>query len=143
MPSAERDPRTYAIIGAAMEVHRQLECGFLEPVFQEAMALEMTSRGIAYRPQVELPVFYKGTRLEAYYKADFVCDESVIVEVKALKALGGVEESQVINYLKATGLYVGLLLNFSATALQYKRLVSGEAVDLQISQITQISRQVT
>jgi GxxExxY protein len=136
MPSAEKDPRTYAIIGAAMEVHRQLGCGFLEPVYQEAMLLEMTSRGIAYRAQVQFPVFYKGRRLEASYKPDFVCDESVIVELKALKALSGVEESQVINYLKATGFHVGLLLNFGTSSLQYKRLVLGEGTDPQISQIS-------
>src|SRR5262249_1916570 len=98
MPDPESDPRTYAIIGAAMEVHKQLGCGFLEPVYQEAMALEMTRRGVPFQSQVELPVFYKGARLLTYYKADFVCFESIIVELKALAQTGGVEEAQVINY---------------------------------------------
>jgi GxxExxY protein len=123
MADPESDPRTYAIIGAAMEVHQQLGCGFLEPVYQEAMGLEMVGRGVPFRAQVELPVFYKGTRLLTYYKADFICFESIIVELKALAQTGGVEDAQVINYLKATGLHVGLLLNFGSRSLQYKRFV--------------------
>lgn len=125
MSEAERDPQTYAIIGAAMEVHTQLGCGFLEPVYQDALRLEFLARAIEFQPQVELPVFYKGTRLAAFYKADFICYGRVIVELKALAQLGGIEEAQVINYLKATGHHVGLLLNFGARSLQYKRFVLG------------------
>lgn len=119
----EQDPRTYAIIGAAMEVHRQLGCGFLEPVYQEALALEFADRRIPFRPQFELPVRYKGRLLETIYRPDFLCFEQVIVELKALCALSGVEESQVLNYLKATGLEIGLLLNFGAPSLQSKRFI--------------------
>lgn len=118
-----RDPRTYSIIGAAMEVHTVLGCGFLEPVYQEAMLLEMTARGIPCLPQVELPVTYKGTVLRATYKPDFICFDEVIVELKALSALGNPEESQVLNYLKASGHRTGLLLNFGTKSLQYKRYV--------------------
>jgi GxxExxY protein len=118
-----RDSRTYAIIGAAMEVHTILGCGFLEAVYQEAMLLEMTARGIPCVPQVELPVNYKGAVLKATYKADFVCFGEVIVELKALSALGGPEESQVLNYLKASSHRIGLLLNFGTKSLQYKRYV--------------------
>src|SRR5205823_14842098 len=89
----ETDPRTYAIIGAAMEVHTQLGCGFLEPVYQEAMALELAARGIPFQPQVELQILYKGTRLRAFYKADFICFEAIIVELKALAHMGGVEDA--------------------------------------------------
>ncbi|MBM4295708.1 MAG: GxxExxY protein [Deltaproteobacteria bacterium] len=94
-----KDPKTYAIIGAAMEVHRQLGCGFLEAIYQEALALEFTTRSIPYRREVELPVFYKEQQLKANYKADFICHDSIIVELKALSKLSGLEESQIINYL--------------------------------------------
>jgi GxxExxY protein len=119
----EKDPRTHAIIGAAMEVHRQLGCGFLEALYQEALDIEFKRAGVSAEPQVELPVFYRGQRLKCYYVADFVCYESVIVELKALSRLTSVEDAQVLNYLKATGFAVGLLLNFGASSLQYKRLV--------------------
>ncbi len=119
----KRDPRTYAIIGAVMEVHRQLGGGFLEPVYQEALGIELKARDIPGHREVELPVLYKGQRLACAYRADFICFESVIVELKAVRDLSGVHEAQVINYLKATGFEVGLLLNFGAESLQYKRLV--------------------
>jgi GxxExxY protein len=118
-----RDPSTFAIIGAAMEVHRELGTGFLEAVYQEAFARELTKQGIPFRSEVELPVFSKGERLSTSYRADFVCFDSILVEVKALGHLTGIEESQVINYLKATGHSVGLPINFGARSLQHKRLV--------------------
>ena len=119
----ERDPRTFAIIGAAIEVHRELAAGFLEAVYQEAIARELVKREIPFRAEVELPVFYKGERLSSSYRADFVCFDSIIVEIKALGQLTGIEESQLINYLKASGHPIGLLLNFGARSLQHKRLV--------------------
>jgi GxxExxY protein len=120
---AQRDPRTYAIIGAAMEVHRELGCGFLEAVYQEAFALELESRGVSYRREVELPVVYKSQRLATSYRADFLCYETIVVELKALAKLTGVEQAQIINYLKATGLETGLLINFGTQSLEYKRFV--------------------
>lgn len=120
-----RDPRTYKIIGAAMEVHRQLGCGFLEPVYQEAFALELNSREIPYSRELKFPVSYKGQRLCNHYRPDFICFDAVIVELKALSSLSAIEESQLINYLKVTGYHTGLLLNFGARSLQQRRLVLG------------------
>ncbi|MBE3123387.1 MAG: GxxExxY protein [Planctomycetes bacterium] len=117
------DPQTYAVIGAAMEVHRQLGCGFLEGVYQEAMALELAARGVPHRREVELPVFYKGVRLEVIYRADLVCFDVLVVEIKALRQMGGTEEAQLLNYLKATGCRTGLLLNFGARSLVHRRFV--------------------
>jgi len=119
----KRDPQTYAIIGAALEVHRVLGCGFLEPVYQEALEREFLRRGIPFRREVELPVEYKGERLAATYKADFICYDDVIVELKALDRLGGKEKAQVINYLKASGHGRGLLINFGALRMEHERLV--------------------
>ncbi|MDD4891885.1 MAG: GxxExxY protein [Phycisphaerae bacterium] len=122
----ERDQRTYAIIGAAMEVHRQLGCGFHEPVYQQALAIEFAQRGIPFQDQVELAVFYKDVRLEATYKPDFICYGCIVVELKALARLSGLEEAQVINYLKVTRHEVGLLLNFGSRSLEYPRFVLSE-----------------
>jgi GxxExxY protein len=121
----ERDPRTYAIIGAAMEIHRQLGHGFLEAVYQEAAVIEFPLQQIPFEREVALPIRYKNILLPVHYRADFVCFSEIIVEFKALSRLSTVEEAQLLNYLKATGLKRGLLINFGASSLQYKRLVWG------------------
>ncbi len=135
MTASEKDPRTFAIIGAAMEVHTQLGCGFLEVVYQEALGLELAGRGIPFQAQVELRLSYKRKRLATFYKADFVCYQSIIVELKALAKIGGIEDAQVINYLKATGFHVGLLLNFGSPSLQYKRFVFGDPTSVPASSV--------
>jgi GxxExxY protein len=116
-----KDPRTYAIIGAAMEVHRQLGCGFLEAVYQEAFAIELMLRGIPFQREVDLPVFYKDRKLNVGYRADFIFYDTVIVELKALSKLGKIDEAQVINYLKSTGFPVSVLVNFGSISLEYRR----------------------
>ncbi len=121
-----RDEQTYAIIGAAMAVHRELGHGFLEAVYQEALAIELGDRSIAFAREVEFPIAYKRKRLSTAYRADFVCYEEIVVELKALNRLTPKEESQLINYLKASGMRRGLLLNFGAVSLEYKRMVFSE-----------------
>ena len=121
----ERDPQTYAIIGAAMEIHRQLGHGFLEAVYQHAAIIEFPLREITFEREVALPIKYKNILLPIQYRADFVCFSEIIVEFKALSKLSSVEEAQLLNYLKATGMQRGLLINFGASSLQCKRLVWG------------------
>lgn len=127
-PLTDNDPRTFAIIGAAMEVHKQLGCGFLEAVYQEALALEFAHRNIPFKREVCLPIKYREQILATAYCADFICFEGVVVELKALAHMSGTEEAQVINYLKATGFEVGLLFNFGARSLQHRRLVLSKSL---------------
>ena len=119
----ESDPRTYAVIGAAMEVHRQLGCGFLEAVYQEALEIELAERGIPFDSQHDVPIQYKGRVLKALYRPDFLCFDQVVVELKALTQLGPTEEAQVLNYLKGTGFEIGLLVNFGRASLQTRRFI--------------------
>lgn len=107
-----RDERTYAIIGAAMEVHRQLGVGFLE---------------------AGLPIFYKGKKIPTVYRADFVCFENIIVELKAIDNLGNNETAQILNYLKITRSPVGLLINFGNKSLEYKRFANSKPNNLRKS----------
>ena len=114
---------SYEIIGACMEVHNELGCGFLEPVYQDALKIEFKNKGIPFQKEKELKIFYKGIKLEHKYFADFVCYEKIIVELKALKSLNTEHESQLLNYLKATGFKLGILVNFGESQLKYKRFV--------------------
>lgn len=114
----------FAIVGAAMDVHRTLGHGFLEPVYQEAMEIESAERKIPFVSQQVLQIKYKHHILRKEYIADMVCFEKIIVEFKALDSLTGREESQVINYLKASGYKVGVLINFGGhPKLEWKRFV--------------------
>ncbi len=114
----------YLVIGAAIEVHRQLGPGFLEPVYQEAMEIELKYRSIPFESQKPLSIRYKDCLLNKQYIADLLCYEQIIVELKALDRLSGKEQAQVLNYLKATGLRIGLLINFGAVgALDWKRFI--------------------
>ena len=106
-----------------MEVHRTLGMGFLEPVYQSALEVELGRRGIPFDREVELPIYYKGTPLGSRYRADFLCFDAVLVELKALDRLTKKEEAQVIHYLVASRLSRGVLFNFGAPSLQFKRFV--------------------
>ncbi len=114
----------YAIIGAAMEVYNQLGPGFLEAVYQEALEIELSERGIPFIAQKELHILYKGWPLKKTYASDLVCYEKIIVELKAIDRLTGKDTAQLLNYLKATGSRVGLLINFgNAEKLEWERRV--------------------
>ena len=117
------DPQTYKIIGAAMAVHRELGCGFLEAVSREALAIELQERGVPFVREARLPVRYRNRVLPVSYAVDFICYGEVLVELKALHAIGPIETAQLINYLRAAGRNRGLLLNFGAPSLQHKRIV--------------------
>jgi len=127
MPELEtvRDPETYAVIGAAMEVHRILGCGFLEAVYRAALIVELQERSIPLAREVPFRVTYKDCVLPVGYRADIVCFNEVIVEVKAALDLGPIEQAQAINYLRASGLHRALLLNFGGPSLTFKRFVFG------------------
>lgn len=112
MQSADRDPRTYAIIGAALEVHRKLGCGFSEVFFQDALEVEFQLRDIPSVCEKAYQVFYKGRRLPSSLRPDFVCYGEVIVELKALSEITGREQAQILGYLKGTGFQTGLLRKF-------------------------------
>jgi GxxExxY protein len=116
------DPETYAIIGAAMSVHRELGHGFLEAVYQSALEKEFENLNISFDREKKIHVHYKGAVI-ANYQADFICYDKIIVELKALKKITGAEKAQVINYLKATKYHKALLINFGSSSLQYERIV--------------------
>jgi len=114
---------SYKIIGACMEVHRELGNGFLEGVYQEALEIEFKNQGIPYEREKELKIYFKGIELRKRYNADFICYEKIIVETKALSNLTDDHLGQVLNYLKATQFKLGLLVNFGQPKLEYKRIV--------------------
>lgn len=114
----------YAIIGAAIEVHKELGSGFLETVYEEAMIIESHDRNIPCDTQVKIPVQYKGRKLRKEFIADYVGYGKIIVEFKSIRQLTNVEKAQVINYLKATKMKVGLLINFGSHGkLEWQRIV--------------------
>lgn len=121
----KRDSLSYEIIGAAMEVHRELGCGFLEAVYQEAMEIEFRRRHVPFVSQPQVKLYYKETPMEKYYKPDFICFDSHVVELKAESCLTKVDEAQIINVLKATGHRIGILINFGQSSLKFQRLIYG------------------
>ena len=106
-----------------MGVHKELGAGFLEAVYQEAMEMECRKRDIPFDAQKLLPIYYKGQKLQKEYIADLVCFDQIIVELKAVERLTNIEEAQLHNYLKATGLRLGLLINFAAPSLDWRRRI--------------------
>jgi GxxExxY protein len=115
---------TYAIIGAAMEVHKELGPGFLEAVYHEALAIEMKRRNIPFYSEPQIDIHYKDVILAKKYNPDFLVSNAVVVEIKALSKLTSIEESQIINALKASKKVVGLLINFGSSSLEFKRYIN-------------------
>jgi GxxExxY protein len=115
---------SYRVMGACFEVYKELGCGFLEAVYQESLEIEFELQGILFRPQAKLALRYKGRRLKQEYIPDFICHDKIIVEIKAIASLDDGHRAQVHNYLKATGLRLGLLVNFGHhPKVQYERIV--------------------
>jgi GxxExxY protein len=114
----------YAIMGAAMDVHRELGSGFLESVYQEAMETELLSREIQFESQKPISIPYKGKKLKKEFIADLIVYGEILVELKTQDNLSGMEDAQILNYLKATGMKLGVLINFGCSPkLEWKRLV--------------------
>lgn len=111
------------IIGCAIDVQKTLGTGFLEAVYQEALEIEFGLRKIPFKSQVELEIFYKGNLLKQRYKPDFIIENKIIVEIKSQKDLTEVDKAQLHNYLRATGLKLGLLLNFGKIKVEIKRVI--------------------
>lgn len=114
---------TYQIIGLAMKVHKELGPGFLEAVYEEAMSIEFNNNNISYENEVPLDIYYGNTKLKKKYRADFIIDRKILVEIKKSIGLTKIDVTQIMNYLKATDLKVGLLLNFGRKSLQWKRII--------------------
>jgi len=121
--SDERDPQTYAILGACYAVHGDKGCGFFEPVYHECLEIEFKHSGIPFVHECPFSLVYRNTPLQSKYCADFVCYSEVIVELKAVDQLTDKHTAQTINYLKVSGLHRGLLVNFGSTSLEFKRIV--------------------
>ena len=115
---------SYEIIGAAYDVYNKLGHGFLEAVYQEALEIELKKRDIPYEREKDLKILYDGIELKQSYKADFVCYDKIIIELKAVSSLDDAHHAQVYNYLHATGFKLGILLNFGCSnGLETKRIV--------------------
>ncbi len=116
--------QSYAIMGACFEVYKEKGCGFLEAVYQECLEMELSDRGIPFRSQTPLDLRYKGRPLKTRYTPDLICNELIIVELKAVSVLGNEHRAQMQNYLRATGMRLGLLVNFGHhPKLEYERIV--------------------
>ena len=117
---------SYAIVGACMKVHRALGPGFLEAVYEEVVEKEFIVQNIPYKRQVKLDLYYEGVQLKKHYRVDFVCYDSIIVELKAVTQIPSVFYMQLQNYLKCTNMELGMLINFGTSSLTYKRIVNSK-----------------
>lgn len=124
---------SYQIMGACFKVYTAMGCGFLESVYQECLKMEFTARSIPFQSQVPVPVMYEGSTLETGFRADFVCYDSIILELKAMDIIADAHRAQVINYLRATGLRLGIILNFGHyPKLQYERFIVDQTKSVRV-----------
>jgi len=123
VPPSSQDPRTFAIIGAAYEVHRVLGTGFLEIFYKDAIEIEFTERQIPFHREPPCSVEYKGRPLRREYHVDFICYDEIVLEIKARSVTGPADHAQVISYLASTNKRCGLLLNFGTSKLEHKRFI--------------------
>ena len=119
-----KDEQTFAVIGAAMAVHRELGPGFLESAYGDALEIEFTKRNIPFEREKLIHIYYKGEPIKTNYQADFVCYGSLIVELKTVDQLLDIHRAQIIHYLRATAIKKGLLVNFRCNSLQYERFAN-------------------
>ena len=119
----QKDPRTYKIIGAAMEVHKEMGPGHLEAVYQECLEIEFELQGILFISKPNLSLYYKTRKLKKFYVPDFIVLGDIVVEIKAQKMLTRDDEAQIINSLKSSRHEIGLLINFGEPSLKFKRFI--------------------
>ena len=137
MPELICKDESYAIMGACFEVYKEKGCGFNEAVFQECLEIELEMRGIPFKAQVEMPLSYKGRALKSKFKADVICHDKIIVELKAVSALVDEHRAQVLNYLNASGRELGLLVNFgNYPKIQHERFALTEKSFRALSRIS-------
>ena len=115
---------SYKIIGVCMKVHRELGSGFLEAIYEEALKKEFANSKVPFKSQVKLKVFYEGEQLKKYYIADFICYGKIILEIKSVSQVPVVFYAQIKNYLSATKMQLGMLINFGQSSLTYKRIIN-------------------
>jgi len=120
---------SFKIIGACMKVHRSLGAGFLEAVYEEALEKEFQIQNIPFKKQVKLELFYENQKLKKQYRADFVCYDTIILEIKAVLQIPVVFNAQLKNYLKCTKMELGMLINFGTPSLTYKRILNSKNLD--------------
>lgn len=120
---------SFKIIGACMKVHRSLGAGFLEAVYEEAMEKEFQMQQIPFKRQVKLELYYDNQKLKKQYRADFVCYDTIILEIKAVSQIPVTFYTQLTNYLKCTNLELGMLINFGMPSLIYKRIINSKNSD--------------
>lgn len=139
MPEIILKEESFNIIGACINVHKELGCGFLEPVYQEALEYEFKLCKVPYERESQLNIKYRDVFLSKFYIADYICYSKIILELKALSEISSEHEAQLINYLKATNIQLGILIKFGTTSLEYKRIPNKFYSNNSLNSLTQLT----